>query len=127
MEVLPRLMQQHRMPKTIRVVHGPEFTSKRLGQWAYMNGVELDFCQPGKPTANAFIEAFNGRFRQECLNENWFLPLEDAVEKVESLAKALQWGETPQRAGKPIAPGVRRIGYISRLARKTRTQTGTKK
>ena len=83
-EVLHRLMGQHRMPKTIRVDNGPEFTSKRLDQWAYLSGVELDFSRPGKPTDNAFIEAFNGRFRQECLNENWFLSLEDAVDKVES-------------------------------------------
>ena len=103
MEVLPRLMQQHRMPKTIRVVHGPEFTSKRLDQWAYMNGVELDFCQPGKPTANAFIEAFNGRFRQECLNENWFLPLEDAVEKVESWRRHYN-GERPHSVLGNLSP-----------------------
>ena len=77
-------MQQHRLPRAIRVDHGPEFTSKRPGQWAYLNGVELDFSRPGKPTDNAFIESFNGRFRRECLNENWFLSLEDAEEKVES-------------------------------------------
>ena len=83
-ELLHRLMQQHRLPRTIRVDHGPEFISKRLDQWAYLNGVELDFSRPGKPTDNAFIESFNGRFRQECLNENWFLSLDDAEEKVES-------------------------------------------
>jgi putative transposase len=83
-EVLSRLGQERRRPKTIRVDNGPEFTSKRLDQWAYLNGVELDFSRPGKPTDNAFIEAFNGRFRQECLNENWFLSLEDAREKVDS-------------------------------------------
>ena len=55
-----------------------------LDQWAYLNGVELDFSRPGKPTDNAFIEAFNGRLREECLNENWFLSLEDAREKVEA-------------------------------------------
>jgi len=44
-----------------------------LDQWAYLNGVALDFSYPGKPTDNAFIEAFNGRLRQERLNENWFL------------------------------------------------------
>ena len=54
------------------------------GGGGYLNGVELDFSRPGKPTDNAFIEAFNGRFRQERLNENWFLSLEDAAEKVES-------------------------------------------
>ena len=64
--------------------NGPEFTSKRLDQWAYLNGVELDFSRPGKPTDNAFIEAFNGRVWQECLNENWFMSLVDAEEKAES-------------------------------------------
>ena len=46
--------------------------------------MELDFSRPGKPSDNTFIQAFNGRFRQECLNENWFLSPEDAAEKVES-------------------------------------------
>jgi putative transposase len=81
-EVLDRLAQHHRLPKTIRVDNGPEFTSKVLDQWAYLRGVQLDFSRPGKPTDNAFIEAFNARVRQECLNENWFLSLEDAREKV---------------------------------------------
>jgi putative transposase len=71
------------LPRTIRVDNGPEFISKRLDQWAYLNGVELDFSRPGKPTDNGLIEAFNGRLRQECLNENWFLSLDDAREKVE--------------------------------------------
>jgi putative transposase len=71
-------------PKTIMVDNGPEFTSKKLDQWAYLNQVELDFIRPGKPTDNAFIEAFNGRLREECLNQSWFLSLEDAREKVET-------------------------------------------
>jgi putative transposase len=82
-EVLMQVVQEKGFPKSIRVDNGPEFTSKILDQWAYLNGVELDFIRPGKPTDNALIEAFNGRFRQECLNENWFLSLEDAKEKVE--------------------------------------------
>ena len=56
----------------------------RQAKWAYPNGVDLDFSRPGKPADNASIEAFNGRFRQECLNENRFLSLEDAAGKVES-------------------------------------------
>lgn len=83
-EVLAEVAKERILPKVIRVDNGPEFISKRLDQWAYLNGVELDFIRPGKPTDNAFIEAFNGRFRQECLNESWFLSLEDAREKVES-------------------------------------------
>ena len=81
-EVLQRISQDRSLPRTIRVDNGPEFISKVLDQWAYLNRVELDFSRPGKPTDNAFIEAFNGRLRQECLNENWFLSLDDAREKV---------------------------------------------
>ena len=70
-------------PKTIRVDQGSEFVSRDLDLWAYTKGVILDFSRPGKPTDNAFIEAFNGRFRAECLNQHWFLSLADAAEKME--------------------------------------------
>ena len=90
-------------PGTIRVDNGPEFTSKRLDQWAYLNGVDLDFSRLGKSTDNAFIEAFNGRFRQECLNENWFLSLDDAVEKVEGWRR-LYNGERPHSAPRNLSP-----------------------
>lgn len=102
-EVLQRLNEQRRLPRTIRVDNGPEFTSKRLDQWAYLNGVELDFSRPGKPTDNAFIESFNGRFRQQCLNENWFLSLEDAQEKAESWRKHYN-GERPHSALGNLSP-----------------------
>jgi putative transposase len=83
-EVLTRVALERGCPEKIRVDNGPEFTSKRLDQWAYLGGVELDFSRPGKPTDNAFIEAFNGRLREECLNQSWFLSLEDARDKVET-------------------------------------------
>lgn len=83
-EVLNRLIQQRGVPKSIRVDNGTEFTSKILDQWAYWNKVNLDFSRPAKPTDNAFIESFNGRFRQECLNEHWFLSLDDARDKIEA-------------------------------------------
>jgi len=70
-------------PKTIRVDQGTEFVSRDLDLWAYTKGVTLDFSRPGKPTDNAYIEAFNGRFRAECLNAHWFLTLADAAEKLE--------------------------------------------
>lgn len=70
-------------PKTIRVDQGSEFISRDLDLWAYTNGVTLDFSRPGKPTDNAYIEAFNGLFRAECLNTHWFLTLADAREKLE--------------------------------------------
>jgi putative transposase len=71
-------------PKAIRVDQGSEFISRQLDLWAYEHEVTLDFSRPGKPTDNAFIEAFNGRFRAECLNAHWFLSLADAQEKLEA-------------------------------------------
>ena len=71
-------------PKTIRVDQGSEFVSRDLDLWAYANNVTLDFSRPGKPTDNAFIESFNGRFRAECLNQHWFMSLADAREKLEA-------------------------------------------
>jgi len=63
--------------------YGPEFISRDLDLWAWLNGVTLDFSRPGKPTDNAFVESFNGSFRAECLNASWFLSLEDARSKCE--------------------------------------------
>lgn len=83
-QTLGYLALQGRRPKTIAVDNGTEFTSKVFDQWAYLNGVALDFSRPGKPTDNALIESFNARLRAECLNENWFLSLEDAQEKIEA-------------------------------------------
>jgi len=82
-EVLERVVMEHGKPQTIQVDNGPEFVSKDLDLWAYWNNVKLDFSRPGKPTDNAYIESFNARFRLECLNEHWFLSLEDAREKTE--------------------------------------------
>lgn len=81
---LDSAIREYGCPKTIRVDNGPEFISKELDLWAWSHGVTLDFSRPGKPTDNAFIESFNSRFRQECLNANWFLNLEDARLKIES-------------------------------------------
>jgi putative transposase len=75
-------------PQTIRVDQGSEFISRDLDLWAYAHRVTLDFSRPGKPTDNALIEAFNGRFRAECLNTHWFLTLADAREKMETWRSA---------------------------------------
>lgn len=64
--------------------YGPEFISKALDQWANINRVTLDFSRSGKPTDNDFVELFNGRFRDECLNTHWFLNLDDARGKIEA-------------------------------------------
>jgi putative transposase len=72
------------VPRTIRVDNRPEFMSKALDRWAYENGLTLDFSRPGKPTDNAFVESFNGRLRDACLNAHWFLSLADARTKIEA-------------------------------------------
>jgi putative transposase len=82
-EVLDKLIASRGKPKRIQVDNGSEFTSKAMDQWAYFNQVKLDFSRRGKPTDNAFIESFNGKFRSECLNQNWFLSLADARDKIE--------------------------------------------
>ena len=82
-DVLAKIARDRSLPARIKCDNGPEFTSKALDKWAYEHHVELDFSRPGKPTDNGYIESFNGRFRDECLNVNWFLSLEDAQRKVE--------------------------------------------
>ena len=67
--------------------NGPEFISKDLDLWAYMNGVTLEFSRPGKPTDNAFIESFSGKLRSECLDVSWFLDEKDARCKCEAWRK----------------------------------------
>lgn len=79
---LEHITREHGFPKRIKVDNGPEFISKDLDRWAYWNHVELDFSRPGKPSDNALVEAFNSRLRQECLNQHWFLSLEDAKTKL---------------------------------------------
>jgi putative transposase len=87
-----RIMNQVRqeygnLPQRIQVDNGSEFISKDFDRWAYENGITLDYSRPGRPTDNPFIESFNGSFRDECLNTNWFLSLEDARDKIESFRR----------------------------------------
>lgn len=70
-------------PSRVVLDNGPECTSKALDQWAYERGVELAFIRPGKPIENCFVESFNGKLRDECLNAHWFLTLEDARRRIE--------------------------------------------
>lgn len=72
------------MPESITVDHGPEFEGQVLDEWAYRNRVRLAFIRPGKPIENAYIESFNGRFRDECLNEHWFTSMAHAREVIEN-------------------------------------------
>lgn len=72
-----------RSPKVFNIDNGSEFTGKAMDAWAFKRGIKMDFIRPGKPNENAFIESFNGKFRDECLNENWFLSLEDVRRTIE--------------------------------------------
>jgi len=82
-EVLERVTAERGLPAAIVMDNGPEFTGKALDEWAHGRGVKLDFIAPGKPVQNAFRESFNGRFRDECLNQNIFHDVRDAKEKIE--------------------------------------------
>ena len=84
---LESVCRRYGYPKTIRVDQGSEFISRDLDLWACHKGVVLDFSRPGKPTDNAFIESFNGKFRAECLNTHWFMSLDDARSKMEEWRK----------------------------------------
>lgn len=81
--VLERLRLQGRLPLRLRTDNGPEFTGKALDAWAQEHNVQLEFIRPGKPMDNGHIESFNGRLRDECLNQNTFLSLADARNTVE--------------------------------------------
>lgn len=83
-QVLERLVIERGVPPELVLDNGPELTGRALDQWAYAQGVRLHFIEPGKPVQNAVIESFNGRFRDECLNEHWFLSLADARRIVEA-------------------------------------------
>jgi len=82
--VLQRLAETRGLPEVITTDNGPEFTGKAVDEWAYRNGVKLNFIRPGKPVENAYAESFIGRLRDECLNENWFVTLKDARETIEA-------------------------------------------
>ncbi len=77
-QVLTRISAVHGLPEQIVVDNGPEFISNALDAWAYARGIKLQFIRPGKPVDNCYMESFNGKFRDECLNENWFMSLDHA-------------------------------------------------
>ena len=111
--ILNGIVRQRGKPQTIKADNGSEFISKVMDKWAYERSIEIDFSRPGKPTDNAMVESFNGRLRQECLNEHWFMSLTDAQEKIEFWRKhynearphsALDW-RTPSEFARQTGPG----------------------
>jgi putative transposase len=81
--VLSRISALKGLPENIVVDNGPEFISNALDAWAHVRGIKLQFIRPGKPVDNAFMESFNGKLRDECLNENWFFSLNHARQVIE--------------------------------------------
>jgi putative transposase len=82
--ILDRLFLTRPLPETLILDNGPEFAGTALDAWAAQHGVQLHFIQPGRPVQNAFVESFNGKFRDECLNEHWFLTLPEAQLVIEA-------------------------------------------
>jgi putative transposase len=92
------------VPQSLRIDNGPEFTGRMLDLWAYSNGVTPDFSEPGKPTDNAFIESFDGRPREGCLNQHYFTSIAEARATAE--AWRVEYNEhRPHSALGNLAPG----------------------
>ena len=109
--VLDRVMAERGKPAAIRCDNGPEFTSRHFLIWCEQQQIRLVFIAPGRPMQNGHIESFNGRFRDECLNANWFLTLADARAKIEAWRKEYN-SERPHSSLGYLSPE----GYAARLA-----------
>lgn len=82
--IFDRIIAERSLPEVLILVNGPEFAGHALDAWAFQRGVTLHFIQPGKPVQNAFIESFNGKFQDECLNEHWLVSLQEAQVVIET-------------------------------------------
>lgn len=114
--ILDRVCAQRGKPRIIRTDNGKEFTSRAMLTWAHRNGIALRLIEPGKPTQNAYIESFNGRLRDECLNEHWFVSLQQARVEIERWRREYN-EERPKRALGGLTPAA----YAKQLAEKTIT------
>ena len=81
---LDAVVAERGAPEMLIMDNGPEFAGRALDAWAYRRGVKLHFIRPGKPVENAYVESFNGKFRDECLNEHWFVGLDHARQIIEA-------------------------------------------
>ena len=112
--IMERLCRERGYPQVIRTDNGKEFCGKAMLQWCHDNDVNLRLIEPGKPNQNAYIESFNGRFRDECLNENWFLNLHHARVLIEAWRREYN-EERPKRALGGLTPAA----YAGKLANTT--------
>jgi putative transposase len=108
--ILDGICSQRGRPAVIRSDNGPEFCSKSMLTWAYRNGVALRLIEPGKPNQNAYVESFNGRLRDECLNEHWFTSLAHARAVIEAWRREYN-EERPKR----VLGGLTPAEYARRL------------
>jgi putative transposase len=106
-------------PAVIRTDNGPEFVGKAMLNWAYRSGVSLKLIEPGKPNQNAYVESFNGRLRDECLNENWFTSIAHAKVVIEDW----RWDYNEQRPKKSLG-GLTPASYAKQMAEKALTMPG---
>ena len=116
--VLEQLATSRGLPQVLRTDNGPEFCSRALLTWAYERGLTLRLIQPGKPNENAFVESFNGRFRDECLNEHWFTSLAHAQAVIETWRREYN-EERPKKALGGLTPAA----YARKLMKETSTVT----
>ena len=101
--VLDRLALSRCLPQVIRSDNGKEFCGKAMVKRAHGRGVTLRLIEPGKPNQNAYIESFNGRLRDECLNEHWFQNVLHARTVIETWRRGIQRGETQESTGRANA------------------------
>ena len=111
--ILDRLAEHRGLPRVIRTDNGKEFCGKAMVEWAHKNQVDLRLIEPGKPNQNAYIESFNGRFRDECLNDHWFLNLEHAKAIIEAWRR-----EYNEERPKKTLGGMTPAAYAKHLAEK---------
>lgn len=114
--ILDRICQERSYPQVIRTDNGKEFCSRAMLSWCHLHGVKHCLIEPGKPNQNAYIESFNGRLRDECLNENWFLNLHHARVVIEAWRREYN-EERPKKALGGLTPAA----YARQLAMKTDT------
>lgn len=116
--ILDQLAKTRGLPKAIRTDNGKEFCSRALLTWAHARGVQLFLIEPGKPNQNAYIESFNGRFRDECLNEHWFISLRHAQVVIETWRREYN-EERPKKSLGGLTPAAYAKTLIQKPAKLT--------